>query len=114
MTTEDSTENMPECTQCPHIIGDYTERDCGFPDCMGGWESAYKAFQAELDRRVTEAEEKIFNDIGLWKSRIEFNASRLRDCSEDHVNGYVRNLESIVHEMAEYCAILNAGGKGDE
>lgn len=33
---------MSECPQCPHIVGDYTERDCGFPDCMGGWEEAYK------------------------------------------------------------------------
>jgi hypothetical protein len=33
---------MKGCTQCPHVVGDYTERDCGFPDCMGGWEAVYK------------------------------------------------------------------------
>jgi len=26
-------DDVRRCQQCPHIIGDITERDCGFPDC---------------------------------------------------------------------------------
>ena len=36
---------MSTCKQCPHKIGDATERDCAFPDCIGGWEAAF--MQAE-------------------------------------------------------------------
>lgn len=32
---------MTDCKQCAG-----TEQDCDFPDCVGGWEQAYKA-QAE-------------------------------------------------------------------
>ena len=38
-----------KCTQCPHMVGDSYERDCGFPDCMGGWEEAYRDLRKELD-----------------------------------------------------------------
>jgi len=33
---------MSECKQCPHVVGDTYQRDCAFPDCIGGWEEAYK------------------------------------------------------------------------
>jgi hypothetical protein len=38
---------MAECTQCPHTVGDSYQRDCCFPDCVGGWEEAYKNISAK-------------------------------------------------------------------
>lgn len=28
-------EQIPECKDCPHSVGDATERDCAFPNCGG-------------------------------------------------------------------------------
>ena len=39
---------MSKCKDCPHIIGDTYQRDCCFPDCVGGWEKAYKDLSEEL------------------------------------------------------------------
>lgn len=44
---------MSKCTQCPSTIGDYTERDCGFPDCMGGWEEVYREANKTIDELVS-------------------------------------------------------------
>ena len=33
---------MADCKQCSYIVSDYYARDCVFPDCIGGWEAAYK------------------------------------------------------------------------
>jgi len=34
--------SLKQCTQCPHTVGDSDVRDCCFPDCVGGWEEAFK------------------------------------------------------------------------
>jgi len=40
---------MSECKQCPHVVGDSYQRDCAFPDCIGGWEEAYKILQSQCE-----------------------------------------------------------------
>ena len=43
------------CKDCPHIIGDTYQRDCCFPDCVGGWEKAYEDL-AEENRQLKESQ----------------------------------------------------------
>lgn len=38
-----------DCKDCPHVVGDATERDCCFPDCRGGWDAVYKAERARVE-----------------------------------------------------------------
>jgi len=53
---------MSKCTQCPHAVGDSYQRDCAFPDCMGGWDEVYKDLAnqfAELQARNVELNKKL-------------------------------------------------------
>lgn len=34
VTVTKSEAPQGECKQCPHVVGEITERDCGFPDCL--------------------------------------------------------------------------------
>jgi hypothetical protein len=52
------------CKDCPHVIGDITERDCCFPDCVGGWESVYKSLQAD-NERLRESIRNAMNELGV-------------------------------------------------
>lgn len=80
---------MSECKQCPHAIGDSTERDCCFPDCIGGWEAAFKTVVADRDelRVILDALREIaLNDddeIGQHIAMCEI----LEDTQETTKNG---------------------------
>lgn len=51
-----------ECTQCPHVVGDIYERDCGFPDCIGGWEQAFISVNAKYNELLFAVERKFPNE----------------------------------------------------
>lgn len=52
-------DDMSECTQCPHTVGDSYQRDCGFPDCVGGWEEAHKDLATKLQSAEKRGKELI-------------------------------------------------------
>ena len=51
-----------KCKTCPHIIGDTYDRDCCFPDCVGGWEKAYSTLLSELPEWIPDSDE-LWGDI---------------------------------------------------
>jgi hypothetical protein len=43
------------CQSCPHEVGDTYQRDCAFPDCIGGWKQAYKLREESINKQIDEA-----------------------------------------------------------
>lgn len=37
-----------DCKDCPHKVGDASERDCCFPDCVGGWQTYAEHLEEQL------------------------------------------------------------------
>ena len=52
---------MSKCTQCPNVVGDSYQRDCVFPDCVGGWQAAYE----DLVKELAETEQAL---VDIWKA----------------------------------------------
>lgn len=59
-----------KCTQCPHEVGDSYQRDCAFPDCMGGWETAFRTVTSELRQQLTQAR-AVLKTISTHPTRCE-------------------------------------------
>lgn len=115
MTAEDSTENMPDeillCKRKDQVLEQATAIDItsgvseGVALAASGLEIKPYYSQAELDRRVAEAEER--QRIETFEKTIDV----LRDFKV-----FRRWHDEISYEDVEYIlgAILNAGGKDDE
>jgi hypothetical protein len=71
-----------DCKDCPYEVGDKSERDCAFPDCVGGWQAYAEHLEEQLmiipatpkqpsAEEVREACQKIADEAAAyWRNEL--------------------------------------------
>lgn len=99
---------MSTCKQCPHKVGDAMQRDCAFPDCIGGWEAAL----LQVEERNNELSDKLANlllglgiepdALDVWLHTTPANFNKLGKIHKAHTDYFAAVEEDPNTDLSSY------------